>query len=157
MEGIAKRIHDGAHGGGDPVQGHHIDGWHGHVVCECAVSVYADDLRILADVRVASSALPAVSTDDVSLGSHFLSDGQGLSDVFADFHDLTGEFVADHNGGSNPPLGPLVPIGYMEISTAHSRVVHSNEHVEGTAPRFGRVGNGQAGLAFWLDDGAHVS
>jgi hypothetical protein len=126
VEGVAHRIHDGADLGRDALQRKDIAGRHRDELGERAVAVHPDDPGILADVTVAGAALQAVAAHDVSFRGHDLPHRQTHHAV-SHRHDLSGEFVADHERGMDPPLRPRIPIGDVQIGAADARVADRDQ------------------------------
>ena len=90
------------------------------VLGEGAVGVDADDLHVLADVRLAGAALQALAAGDVHLGGDevaFLHAG----DIFADGLDGAAELVAGNERGMNAALRPLVPLIDVQVGAANGR------------------------------------
>ncbi len=98
------------------------------VLGEGAVGVDADDLHVLADVRLADTALQALAARDV----HFSGDEVAFLDAghfVADGLDRAAEFVTGNQGRMNAALRPLVPLINMQIGAADGRRLDFDQHI----------------------------
>ena len=83
------------------------DAGHDHVLGEGAVAVDAEDLRLLAHVRLAGAAVEADAAGDVALGRDVVA-RRDVADVAPDLDDGAGELVAERERRLNAVRGPVV-------------------------------------------------
>ena len=98
------------------------------VFCERAVGVDADDLHMLADVRLAGAALQALAAGHVHLGGNevaFLNAG----DFFAEGFDLAAELVSGDERRMNAALRPLVPLINVQVGAADGGDFDFDQHI----------------------------
>ena len=99
-----------------------------NVLGERAVGVDADDLHVLADVRLADAALQTLAAGHVHLGGNevaFLHAGDFIADSF---HDAA-EFVARNQRRMNAALRPLVPLVDVQVGAADGGHLDLDQHV----------------------------
>src|SRR5205085_92615 len=111
------------------VQRHDVAGGHGDALGKGAITVDPDDLGEAADVSVPGATLPAVPADDVAFGRHRLAHLELSCRLPTDLEHLAGEFMAQHHRRFDPPLGPFIPIGDVEVGSADAGVADANENV----------------------------
>ena len=87
----------------------HICRWHSDQLGETAIAIDAYDLRIGADVSVASAAEKASAVDDVSFRGDSVS-FLDIGDEASDFDDFTGELVPNDERRLASSLRPVVPV-----------------------------------------------
>ena len=120
------------------VERHHVGGRHRDVLGEAAGPVDADPLRIAAQVAAAGAAVAAVAAGDVALAGDAVADLEALH-LGADLGDRADELVADGHRHRDRGLGPLVPVGDVEVGAADAGVVDLDEDVGRTAGRLRHV------------------
>ena len=121
---------------------------------ETAVAVNADDLQILADVRLAHGALAAVAATDV----HFRADefaGLHARDIGADPLNRAAEFVAKGHRRMDARSRPAVPSVNVQVRAADGGGANADEHVVGANRRNGNLFERRAGLGARLAERLH--
>jgi hypothetical protein len=101
---------------------------HGHVLREGTVTVDAEDLRVLAHVRLPRPAVEAHAASDVALGGDVVA-RPDVAHVAADLDDRPGELVAERHRRRDPPRRPLVPVEDVEVGAAQARRLDADEDV----------------------------
>ena len=121
---------------------------------EGAVGVDADDLHVLADVRLADAALQALAAGHVHFGGDevaFLHAGDFVADGF----DRAAELVAGNERRMNAALRPLVPLVNVQVGAADGGHLDLDQHVGRAKLRFGNFADFRARCGLRLNDGKH--
>ncbi len=95
---------------------------------EGAVAVDAEDLRLLAHVRLARAAVEAHAARDVALGRDVVA-LRDAAHVAPDLGDGAGELVAQRQRRLNAVRGPVVPAEDVQVGPAETRGLDPNEDV----------------------------
>ena len=101
---------------------------HGDVVGEAAVAVDAEDLRLLAHVRLARAAVEAHAAGDVALGRDVVALGD-VADRAPGRDDRPAELVAERERRLDPLRRPLVPALDVQVGSADARRLDPDEHL----------------------------
>ena len=132
VHGVAQRVEDGRVLLRDRrIELPDVDLGNDDVFGEGAVGVDADDLHVLADVRLADAALQALAAGHVHLGGDevaFLHAG----DIVADGLDGAAELVAGNERRMNAALRPLVPLINVQVGAADGGHLDLDQDVGGT-------------------------
>ena len=95
---------------------------------ECAGSVDADALRVLAQVPAAGHAVAAAAADHMPFAADDVARPE-VGDVRADLDDLADKFVThDHGHGDRAP-GPGVPVVDVNVGAADAGLFHAHQDV----------------------------
>ena len=97
---------------------------------ERAVAVDAEDLRLLAHVRLPGAAVEAHAAGDVALGGDVVAADDGAH-VLAGLDDGACELVPERQRRVDPSLRPVVPAEDVQVGPAHARGLDLHEHVAG--------------------------
>ena len=119
-----------------------------------AVSVHADDLHVLADVRFANAALQALTAGHVHLGGDevaFLDAG----DLVAHRFHRTAELVPGNQRRMNAALRPLVPLVNVQVGAADGGHLDLDKHIGQANLWFGDFANLRARRGLRLYNGNH--
>ncbi len=124
------------------------------VLGEGAVGVDADDLHVLADVRLAGAALQALAAGHVHLGGdevarlhagHFVAHG----------FDGAAELVAGNERRMNAALRPLVPLVNVQVGAADGGHLDLDQDVGAAELRLGNFADFRARRGLRLNNGKH--
>ena len=127
---------------------------HGDVLRERAVAVDAEDLRALAHVRAAGTAVEAAAARDVALGRHVVAD-RDVTDGAAGVDDGPGELVAERERRDDPVLRPRVPAEDVQVGAADARRLDLDEHLVVARNRDGDLLQRETRLGSALADRPH--
>ena len=129
MHGVSKRIEDGGNFTGD--------GWRvapdipyrqrdefGKGSC----TVYANALRVRAEMPPTRKAVPAATADHVALSTHEVPDRE-VRRVRAQRDDFADEFMPDHEGHGNGALGPFIPQIDVQVGPAQTGLQDLDQNV----------------------------
>src|SRR5579864_3167243 len=157
MHGVAQRIEDGCVLKRDSgIELPDIRFGDHDVFGEGAIGIHAYDLYVLADVRLAGTALQALAASHMHLGGNevaFLDAG----DFVAKGRYLAAELVSGNQRRMDAVLRPAVPVVYVQVGAADGRDLDLNQDVgasEGGDLYFANVG---ARSSLRLDHRQHCS
>src|ERR1035441_6100749 len=125
-----------------------------HVLGEGAVGVDADDLHMLADVRLADAALQALAARHVHFGGDEVA-RLDAGDFVAHGFDRAAELVAGNQRWMNAALRPLVPLVNVEVGAADGRHLDLDQYVGQAELRLGNFADFYARRRRGLNDGKH--
>ncbi len=111
---------------------------------EGAVGVYADDLHVLADVRLACSALQTLAAGDMHLGGYEIT-FFNAGDFVPDCRHVPAELMSWNEGRMDPVLRPGVPVVNVQVGAANARDLYFDENIGGADLRdldFAHLGSG---------------
>jgi hypothetical protein len=141
---IPNRVHDRADSRWNITEWHHVERGHREILCERTIAIYPDDDGGCADVPVPGSTAPAMPAHDVTFSGDELSHLKLVADVCAQLYDFSGELMTHHNRWSDSALRPLIPFVNMNVGTAHSRMMNTNENIVWAACWFRYIGYRQS-------------
>src|SRR5205085_11390661 len=87
------------------------------VLSKSSVGVHADDLHVLADVRIAGAALHALAAGDMHFGGDKVAFAHRCHFI-AHRGDVAAEFVPGDERRADASLRPAVPVVDMQVGTA---------------------------------------
>ena len=128
----------------------------GGVLGEDPLAVHSVHFHDQADVAVAGEAEMAVVAGDVGFTCDVVA-GLQVVDLFAHFHDLPGELVAEDLGElGDHGLGPRVPLINVHVGTADGPHLHPDENLP--RPGFGHldVFQNRSGTGLFFQNGFHI-
>src|SRR5262245_11652860 len=105
----------------------HVGHGHGNELRERAWPVYADALRVLAQMTPAREAVAATATHHMTFGADRLT-GEKVFYVRADLDHFAHEFVPNDHRHGNGFLRPCIPFVDVEIGAADAGAVHAYQH-----------------------------
>jgi hypothetical protein len=85
-----------------------------NVFRKSTITIYADDLRVFADVLASGTAKIAVIADNVTFQRNEITDPDAFH-VIRDLDNLASNFMPNDERWIKPMLRPLIPIVDMEI------------------------------------------
>ena len=119
-----------------------------------AVAVYADALRLAAEVALARAAIAAVAAHDVTLAGHDIA-GLVLGDGRAHALNHAAELMPHMHAHGNRLLGPGIPVPDMEVRAADGGLVNLDKNIIRTDFGHRYVHQLQAFIGLCFDEGFH--
>ena len=155
MHGVAERIE---YGGGVAVHVRIVPPDVGHrqsdVFGEAAGPVDADAGSVGAEVTISRHAIAAAPANHVTFAGNQFA-GVEIDNVGADLNDLADKFVADRHGHGDGLLSPRIPVVNVNVGTAYTGAMDSNQNVVDADGRLGNVFQPQTGTGLRFDQCFH--
>src|SRR5438034_1108494 len=123
-----------------------------YVFSEGAVSVYADDFDVLADMRFTCSALQTFTAGNVHLRGNEIAFFYA-GDFVAVGHNLSAKFVPWDQRRMNAVLRPAVPLINVQVRPANGGHLHLDQHVGAAEAGNFYLSNLRSRRGFRLNDG----
>ena len=124
------------------------------VAGEGAAGVHAQNLHVLADVRLADAALQALAAGHVHLRAHkvaFLDRGHAGSHAGR----RAGELMARNQRRLDAPLRPRIPVEDVQVRAAHAGRQNADQHFAGAGHRHGHFTQFDAGRGMCFNNRFH--
>ncbi len=155
MNRVAERIEDRGNDVGDRrVEPPNVVLGDRDVLGKGAVTVDADDLDALANMRLSGSAEQTREVDDMTLGRDALA-GANRTHRLPGRDDRAHELVADDERRFDSLLRPRVPGVNVMVGAAEPGLFNPNQHVAGTDLGNRDFDQAESGGRFGFDEGLH--
>src|SRR4051812_36381709 len=102
--------------------------WHGNEFRKGPWAIYADSLRVFAQMPPPGQTIPASTANDMPFGAHNVA-AMKIDYVRPDLDDFADELMPHHHGHRNRLLRPGIPFINMQICSANPGAIHANQHI----------------------------